>query len=162
MIPDPDLQLSVAIKALRDVVAPAVNPADAVAVEQLHLALATLSMVRSRLPFIHAVARQELANALLLAAAVDTQGRIGELIAQGREMLENPAITTAEIDVIRGSLLDAVSNHIVSISDPDRQKSIAKAVIAHSRPQCDLARAWSLPAGFEPDPDEIMAIERLL
>lgn len=162
MIPDADLQLSVVIKALRDVVAPAVDAANLVAVEQLHLALATLGMVRARLPHLHAVARQELANALALASAVDAQGEIGKLIADGREVLGDPQTATAALDSVRVRLLDAVSEYVASPFDPEQQRRIDRAIIAHSKPQCDLARAWSLPAGFEPNPGEVMEIERLL
>ena len=42
MVPDADLQLSVVIKALSEVVAPAVDPANRLAVEQLHLSIATI------------------------------------------------------------------------------------------------------------------------
>lgn len=39
---------------------------------------------------------------------------------------------------------------------------VSAAVIAASKPQFDLARAWSMPAGFELDPVEVPALEMLL
>jgi len=78
MIPDADLQLSVVIKALRDVVAQAVDPGNRVAAEQLQLSIATLGLLKARLPLLHQCARRELANAIslgeALAAAADAGG----------------------------------------------------------------------------------------
>src|SRR3546814_17918669 len=64
MIPDLDLQLQVVIKALKDTVMPAVDPAHRMAIEQLGLSIATLSMVRERLPLAGLRAWQDLATAI--------------------------------------------------------------------------------------------------
>jgi hypothetical protein len=40
--------------------------------------------------------------------------------------------------------------------------AIARAIIAASKPQCDLARAWCLPAGFELHPGEVPPLAELL
>src|SRR3546814_15487978 len=69
MIPDLDLQLQVVIKALKDTVMPAVDPAHRMAIEQLGLSLETLSMVRERLPLAGLREWQDLANALALGRA---------------------------------------------------------------------------------------------
>src|SRR3546814_20596692 len=66
MIPDLDLQLQVVIQALKDTVMPAVDPAHRMAIEHLRLSIATLSMVRERLPPAELREWQELANASAL------------------------------------------------------------------------------------------------
>src|SRR3546814_11599500 len=66
MIPDLDLQLQVVIKALKDTVMPAVDPAHRMAIEQLGLSIATLSMVRERLPLAGLREWQDLAHAIAL------------------------------------------------------------------------------------------------
>lgn len=162
MVPDPDLQLSVSIKALRDVVAPAIDPANALAAEQLHLAMVTLEMVRSRLPHMHRIARQELENAISMATAVDIESRLVEIVAGSRDMLANPAINTAYLDTQRLRLLEAVSAMFNETQDPARRTQMTRAVVAQSKSQCDLARALSLQAGFEPDPADVPELENLL
>jgi hypothetical protein len=59
MIISLDLQLRVVIKALREVVAPALDPANELAKEQLGLSIATLAVVQARLPYLHAGLRQD-------------------------------------------------------------------------------------------------------
>src|SRR3546814_20887185 len=70
MVPSVDLQLQAAIKALSDTVGPAVDPADKVASEQLHLVIATLGMVRERLPAQRRFIRRLLDDAVAIAGAV--------------------------------------------------------------------------------------------
>ena len=65
MVPDIDLQLQVAIKALSDAIAPAVDPDDKMATEQLQLVIATLTMARERLPVERRMGRRLLAFALV-------------------------------------------------------------------------------------------------
>src|SRR3546814_7700012 len=71
MVPSVDLQLQAAIKALSDTVGPAVDPADKVASEQLHLVIATLGMVRERLPAQRRFIRRLLEDAVAIAGAVN-------------------------------------------------------------------------------------------
>lgn len=165
MVPGLDLQLRVVMKALRDVVAPAVDPANQLAQEQLGLSLATLAMVQSRLPYLHAGSRRELTNAVALATAVAKAAetaRLDEQIASAQALLDNPDGLFTDLESTRGALLAAVSALVEETQDPPRRTAISKAVIAASKPQFDLVRAWSLPAGFEPDPEEVPALETLI
>ena len=165
MIISLDLQLRVVMKALREVVAPALDPANHLAEEQLGLSIATLAMVQSRLPYIHVASRQEVSNALTLAEAVGNAAGTTQLddhIASAQAVLDNPSSTLDDLQSARGALLTAVSTVVEQAQDPARRTAVSTAVIAASKLQFDLARAWSLPAGFEPDPDEVPALETLL
>lgn len=160
-----DLQLRVVLKALREVVGPAVDPANQLAAEQLALSIMTLAMVQSRLPYIHAGSRQELSNAVTLATAVVNAAETTKLhdqIATAQALLENPGSTLTDLENTRSKLLNAISSLVKETQDPVRRAAVSAAVIAASMPQFDLARAWSLPAGFELDPVEIRALEALL
>lgn len=162
MVPDTDLQLQVVLKALREVVMPAVDPANGVALEQLHLAIVTLDLVRSRLPLRHARIRQELRNARALAGEVSAAGGGGglaEAILEAETLLLDPEANEATLDATRLRILSAVED-AVAVSNGDR--AIARAVIAATRPQTDLARAWCLPAGFDVDPQDLPALDSLL
>lgn len=160
-----DLQLRVVLKALREVVAPAVDPTNQLAAEQLALSIATLAMVQSRLPYIHAGSRQELSNAVTLATVVVNAAETTKLqgqIASAQALLENPGSTLTDLESTRSKLLTAISTLVEETQDPARRTAVSAAVIAASKPQFDLARAWSLPAGFELDPVEVPALETLL
>src|SRR3546814_5642901 len=69
LFPYTTLFRSVVIKALKDTVMPAVDPAHRMAIEQLGLSIATLSMVRERLPLAGLREWQDLANAIALGRA---------------------------------------------------------------------------------------------
>jgi hypothetical protein len=161
MVPDIDLQLRVVIKALRDVVAPAVDPDNRLAVEQLHLSLATLGLIEARLPLAGRRVRAELANAIVLAEAADASGLAGPLAA-AKAALEDPHADAHQIDSHKSRLLAAVSALVDTAPDGTGADALARAVVSASKPQFDLIRAWCLPAGFEPDPDEVLSIEELL
>jgi hypothetical protein len=162
MVPDLDLQLQVAIKALTDTVAPALDPAQRVAHEQLGLAIATLSMVREHLPLEQSREWKALADARDLAEAVhahapgtDISAAIAE--AQGLLAAGNPAPGARKAATAR--LLAAVS---AVARAPETPRPVLALIVDKSGPSTDLARAWCLAAGFEPDPAEVPALARLL
>jgi len=163
MVPDPDLQLSVVIKALRDVVAEAVDPANRLAIEQLQVSIATLSLLKQRLSLLHRCARAELVNALALGGSLLTvvgrESALDSALEAARAALDDPDTDTAELGVFKARLLAAASA-VVEAGTGDR--AIAQAVITASKPQLDLGRAWCLPAGFELNPKELPALADLL
>lgn len=161
MVPDADLQLAVVIKALRDVVAPAVDPANKLAIEQLHLSIATIGLVQRGLPLAHARARRELLNAVALADAVTAAGGTLDVAAAGAA-LADPAADEPRLDEVRRALLAAVEGAVAAAAGTPRETAVARAVIAASKPQCDLARAWGGASGFEVEPDALPALEDLL
>lgn len=161
MQPDPDLQLAVVIKTLRDVVLPSLSADNSLAVEQLHLALATLDMLRSQLPLIHTVARKELENAIGLAHAVKDEA-VGPTIARAEALLRDATAGTQAVDALRAALLEEVSDSVNRVVGADERKETARAVLAASKAQCDLARAWSVQGGFERNPEQLPALDSLI
>lgn len=162
MVPDLDLQLRVVIKALSDTVGPALDPSQRVAQEQLGLAIATLSMVRERLPLEHSREWRALYNATELAAAIPAEYCDKDLfsaIDAARQLLaaQNPAPGSRK--AATGRLLDAVS---AVVRAPETPRSVLALVVDRSGPSTDLARAWCLPGGFEPDPAEVPGLQMLL
>jgi hypothetical protein len=166
MVPDADLQLRVVIKALRDVVSPAVEPANRLAMEQLQLSIATLGLLQARLPLLHQCARRELANAIALAEALgavaDTGGLLDAPLAPARAAVEGADSSAIELEACKARLLEAACRVVERSAGDATDRAIARAIIAASKPQFDLARAWCLPAGFELHPGEVPPLEELL
>jgi hypothetical protein len=165
MVPDTHLQLTVVIKALRDVVAPAVDPEDKLAVEQLHLSIATLSLVQSWLPLGHRRARRELLNAIDLADRVRSAG--AEIGVHGHETaarasLENACADEAALDSVRVQLLAEIETAVAAASGGASERAVARAVIVGSRPQFDLARVMCQRAGFDLSSAELPSLDQLL
>jgi len=165
MIPDLELQLSVTIKALRDVVLPAIDPADGVAIEQAHLALATLGMVRAHLPLRQNLAQTELSNALARADSLDTGATAETALATARSKAKavagNPASCQDEMEAARLSLLEEMERLIADVP-AHRFAALGRSCLAAMQPQLDLQRRWVADAGFDPDATGLPAIEKML
>jgi hypothetical protein len=167
MVPDLDLQLQATIKALTDAVMPAVDPANKMAVEQLGLAIATLGMVRARIPLARSAARRALADTLELAAEVASAApaQAEELLGQidgARAALSDAAAETTDLASVVRSLNAAICAVIDACADGPAANAVEAIVIRRSRAATDLGRAWCLPAGFEPYPDRLPTIESLV
>ena len=161
MVPDLDLQLQAVIKALGDTVMPALDPANRVAAEQLSLSLATLGMVRARLPLASRREWQELQNMIGLGEAVAALGDFNALDAA----LADAAVVRDDANpqpFARTKATRAIGAATSAVVTAGASDAVMRAVVTHSKPATDLSRAWSLPAGFEPDPDEVPALESLL
>lgn len=165
MIPDCDLQLRVVIKALKDVVSPAVDPENRLAVEQIKLSLATLEMVQTRAPLVDRRVRKELSHAIDLASAIhgseSADDRIEPLIDEAGEALKQPNADSDNLERIRTSLLSAISQAI-DAADPSDLQRISRMVVANSKSQIELQRAWCLPSGFEPNSSAIRSLGDIL
>ena len=164
MVPDLDLHLQVVIKALKDTVMPAVDPAHRMAVEQLGLSIATLAMVRERLPLAGLREWQELDNAIALGRAtlaVVSSAALEQAIGDGAALLDDARPAPGARPQGTRAILAAVSV-AVREADDGNANALMRAVVEASRPALDLARAWGKSAGFEPDPDEVPEVAELL
>ncbi|AEG49563.1 hypothetical protein Sphch_1882 [Sphingobium chlorophenolicum L-1] len=154
MTPDIDLQLAVAIKALIDVVTPAVDAANPMAREQLRLAILTLEHVKARHAYQPRRARRELANALELAA--DIQDIIGSArIEAARKAaavsLADLSTSTSDLKAATERLLVAIDATLDQLTDRSMRKRCDRAVLKGAKAQFDLNRSWFLRTGREQD-----------
>ena len=99
MIQSFDVQLQVALRALGEVVAPALQGAEKHVAEQLHLAMATLSFIRTRLPEARRYYRMELLFYMELATAAAELAQpclpaesedLVQIVSSGEAMLDDP------------------------------------------------------------------------
>ena len=166
MIPDIDLQLSVVIRALKEVVWESV-PADNVSArENLRASIATLEFVLARHSSQCARAAAELRNTLDLAQRVaaiaadhELDGAIG--VAQSA-MDDTTRNDPASLDACRARLTRVICDYVERARDPAARRNIAAAIVLASKSELDLRRAWCLPAGFEADPKRVATLEELL
>jgi hypothetical protein len=165
MVPDIDLQLQVAIKALRDAVSPAVDPADKVATEQLQLVIASLTMARERLPVERRMVRRlledDMALARRIAATVPDDGGLSDRIEDAQAALCDPELGTSELASIRAKLTEKSASTIAS-AGPAGLSALAPVVVDGSRVALARLRSWCQPSGFEPDSSQVMPLSTLL
>ncbi len=173
MIDQMDDGLRAAIKALDEVVAPALDKSNPLAVEQLRLVSRFLGFVRARIDVQAERDRFELRHQLALArelAALQTPGVaeaaavLAQAIAQAEPLLQRDSCSQHElragIDALTAAI--AVLVRSVAVADEARRRPIERAIVIASRALLDVQRAWFLPIGFEPDPDRVPPLAQAL
>lgn len=154
--------LRAAIKALKDTVAPAVDPANPLANEQLRMVSAFLSMLAEQLPHRSMRIRCDLQSALALADAVlpHVQGSSIESVAAleaartlARRVLAADDVAESEVEHAAGRVNAALSATVRALNECDAttRERVERAVVLHSKTWLDVQRAWFLPLGFDPN-----------
>lgn len=162
--------LAAAIKALEQVIAPAVNASDPLASEQLRLVIGTLKVLCSRLD--HIVGRQdfELQQYLRLSQAlqadarevsVEIAGRLDAAIAhaiQLQEQAQRSPEQTRQAAAALASPLSALARQAPAAPEATRRR-IEQRIVASQGQWVAMQRAWFLPHGFELRPGELPALD---
>ena len=165
-----DVGLRAAIRALSDVVAPAVDTSHAQARDQLRLTVDYLAFVVERLPYLHERDRFELTHHLSMARdlAADlgptAPPRLRAAIDAGAVMLERSGSGTLEVRAATAELTGAISDvlHVSNdMSEPIRD-SIERHVLQASKQRIAFERAWYQPLGLDPDPHDVRPLSELL
>jgi hypothetical protein len=162
-----DNGLRAAIKALTDVVAPALDAGNPVAREQLKLVVQFLEFHRERLP--HALdrdrfeLRQHLALAERLFELAPAEG-LGTAIVHGRELDDAAWVRAADARRVTAALETACSAAVRRAAElePSVRRPIERAVVDAAGGFLDGERAWFAPQGFEPDPAALPTLEDAL
>ncbi|MES2493332.1 MAG: hypothetical protein V4579_08650 [Pseudomonadota bacterium] len=159
-----DVQLQVALRALGEVVAPALAGAEKHVVEQLHLSIATLSFVKARLPEARRFHRMELQSYIDLARDAATLAR-PDLPEQAEALLESAAagaavLMDAEADLpayeAAGSdLRDRLAQLVHACSAAPCRKALERLILDRSEAIMLQSRQWCVPLGFELKPEDL-------
>lgn len=163
--------LRAAIKALTDVVAPAIRADDALAQEQLRLVTDYIRFIQQRLDHLAERHRFEctqylaLAQTVLpLAASASTGVRDGlaaaiagaEALPGAARLADHREATAALTGAIRRLVREAAGYKA------EARAAIERAVLDGSAALIDFERAWYLPMGFDPAPREVPSVEAAL
>ncbi|MGQ0620679.1 MAG: hypothetical protein ACT4QA_12300 [Panacagrimonas sp.] len=172
----PQVQIQSVIKALSDVVLPALDPQNKLAQEQLRLVMGLLGLMAKQLPLQFRFDCDELAR--LIAFSTELQALAkggGETQAASAALAESvkAAGLTAERakagpNQVEHAVRDlrAATGHLITQVFEDGEASsrerVQKSVLAMSKEQLLRERSWVLTQGWEPDPKAVPAIETLL
>lgn len=171
-----DIQLKSMIKALRDVVIPAIDPANRLAVEQAQLVTGMLGLMQHQLPLQYRFDRDELGRLIHLfhglkvicdldPALESLPGKYKGLMTESRAVLEGSAVdperlhdTVRRLREVAGEVVIFANEHA---DEPARQR-IEREVLELSREQLLRDRALVAPQGWEPDLLALPSIHSLL
>ena len=162
-----DLQLQTAIRALTEVVMPAVDSGNALAVEQLQVVIGMLHLLAARLPLRFRYDCDELARLLELCKALDANegSALARASVAGAAVLARAQADPAEVlQAIRElrSLSGALITAVYRDGDEASRTRVSHLVLAHADQQLLRERAWVAPQGWEIQPEKLPAIEDLL
>lgn len=156
MILDFDSQLQVSLRALEDVVAPALAGAEKHAVEQLMLAVVTIGFVKTRLPEARRFYRLELRNWMRLAcevAAIAETESLAATIDAAETILNDPEKDLADFETASRHLRDAVTAASADAVGSAHQQRLETAILDKHGEMLAQSRLWCLPFGFELQPE---------
>jgi hypothetical protein len=172
----PAFLLQTVIKAMTDVVLPAVDPNNKLAQEQALLVIDILNLVTQRLPLTYRYDSDELAR--LLAFANELRRRANELpgskaalqalsksVDVGADVLGRARAEPREIEATNFDLrqkIGALITAIYSGTEFAKLKGVSSVVTAHAKEQLLRERSWLIAQGWETDPKSIPGIEALL
>ena len=149
MTPNVDERLASIVRALTDVVLPALPPEAGLAREQVELSLGQLQIMRAQLDGSFAFEADELADARALGeklATLSGDGSLAEPLAAAKS-----AATPAEIRAARVSIHAAIHDLIPVAS---RHLAMFGAIMKAEKARVVKDRAWFAPFGFDIAPPE--------
>ena len=152
MIPDTDERLASVVRALTDVVLPALPPEAGLAMEQVQLSIGQLQILRSQLDSILSYEADELADATALGSelrglAGDDAGRALDDALAGAKT----AATPGEVRDARKAIHAAIDMVVTTMSrrpEADRRR-LQTTIIAAERKRVVKDRRWYAPFGFD-------------
>lgn len=172
----PSLQVKIVLKALTDVVLPAVDPNNKLAQEQARLCIGTLQIMASRLPVAFRYDCDELGRMIALAGNLaeaaagksvdaDALAALGASRAKAADTLDRAKAAPEDIEQASFELRERIGALIpllYSANDLDTLKDVGKLITENAREQLIRDRSWLIGQGWEPDPKAIPPIESLL
>ncbi len=171
-----EIALTAMMKSMKDVVIPAVDAKNDLAVQQAHLIVGLLTLLAQQLPVQFRFDRDELQRLLTCARGLSAlrsddpsiHAAVQELDASrstAEAVFERCTTDPAELTNAVRNLREATGALVTASSDgrdPAALAMVETAVLALSREQLLRDRSLMLPQGWEPDPSAVPPIEQLL
>lgn len=172
----PQIQIKSVIKALAEVVLPAVDPQNKLAQEQARLAIGTLTLMAQQLPLQAQFDLDELSRLIKFShdlrncarGGTATQGALAQLAMSSESAaaaLESKGLLPQQVEQWIRTLRaesGALIKQLFVDGDPASRVEMRAVVLAMSKEQLLRDRSWLLMQGWEPDPKSIPPIAELL
>jgi hypothetical protein len=153
MIPETDEQLASVLRALTNVILPALPPQATLAREQTQLCIGQLQILRTQMDSIPAYEAAELADALKLAEEllkiIDAEPALSLALKEGRS-----ATGPKEIRNARKVVYAAIAKVIAASADLalDQRTRLQNAILSAETTRAAMDRKWFAPYGFDSVP----------
>lgn len=149
MIPDTDERLASVVRALTDVILPALPPEAGLAQEQVQLCVGQLQILRAQLDSILAFEAEELTDAVALGEeliGMSDHGGLRSALAAART-----AQTPADIRGARNTIHAAIADFVTAPAEhaPSDRNRVHDAVMRAEKRRVVKDRRWFAPFGFD-------------
>lgn len=172
----PDIQIQSVLKAMNDVVLPALDPNNPLAQEQARLCMGMLALMAERLPLQYRFDCDELARLLALSSRL-------QQLAEAHRLAPEPMSTLVEKTRVAADVLDraraepsevlgairalrAATGRLIQVASTegraDEVGDLERLVLDASKEQLLRDRSWVVGQGWEIDPAAIPSIETLI
>jgi hypothetical protein len=164
MIQSFDTQLQVVLRALREVVAPALSGGAKHVVEQLHLSMATLEFMRGRMPHARRFSRQELQAYIALAEEVmrivapeqaASREQMASIVASAKSALDRPECENEDYQAVTRQLRERIAAATTAAVATPYESALEALIVRSSQDMLQQDRLWCVPFGFELKPEEL-------
>lgn len=172
----PEIQLQSMIKAMTEVVLPAVDPDNDLACEQAQLVIGMLHLMAARLPWQFHFDVDALRRALQLSSDIcggadggpETRAALnalGEAAARGSSVLDGAKTAPEDLEEALLDLRARTSSALEALhidGAPDCRKEVDRAVLNAAREQNVRDRAWFSPQGWDTEAEAPAPLSTLL
>jgi hypothetical protein len=163
MTPSIEVRLESVLHGLRDAIIPAINPGEALAVEQAGLIVAQLTMLVKQLPYAdryHRLCRDDArasAAVMVLEPAGGPRSQAANAALAALLAAEGSHDPHADYLAIAGGIAELTTAAAEDAQPGWRTRVHAEALAFASR-QNRRERVWFIDAGFDPDPGELPSL----
>jgi hypothetical protein len=166
MTPSIEVRLTSVLHGLRDAIIPAINPGEALAVEQSGLILAQLTMLLNQLPYAdryHQLCRDDArtAAASLMQGAAGGPHSLSAAKALTALLAEKGADDPHTDYLALAGGIATLTKAVADDGEPGWRAQVHAAVLAFSIRQNRRERVWFVDAGFDPNPAELPTLAAL-
>lgn len=168
MQPGFELRLRTMMKAISEVVLPAIDPANRQAQEQARLVLGSLEVIRQQIDFAHWYESADLISLCNLAVelmAIKDAGRfevLGELRGNGVALISRWDVSLPQLREASRALREAISAAVDGIYAEAPQvarSAVHKLVLSHAEGQLSRERAFIAGTRWDGYPESLLSIE---
>jgi conjugal transfer/entry exclusion protein len=172
----PEIQIKSVLKAMSDVVLPALDPSNQLAQEQARLCMGLLSLLSTQMPLqyrfdcdelrrLRAMGERLLPLADPRVVEASTLQTLAQAIRTAADVLDRAKAEPAElVESVRSlrAITGALVQQACASGTGADTKALERVVLDSSAEQLLRDRAWLLPQGWEPDPASFPPIDTLI
>ncbi|TQC48206.1 hypothetical protein EEB14_16470 [Rhodococcus sp. WS4] len=162
--------LTAAVRALDEVIIPAIDPGHPLALEQARIVSKLIAQLEGRLDYYYDRIRFQLHHYVSLGRELATDAptvssEIADALvsasSEGQRLLGEPGAKAPDLEAAAERLAGVISALVraTATTDSATRDRVERTILIASEPILDAQRAWFLPQGWEPDPSKVPPIE---